>query len=101
MYVKSADQRNVVKQRSLLNEVKQNRTLFISGIKSTVSKNKIRAHFIDCIKVTVKEYYTTSKLKYDIYVLHISYKENVFHTIDMLLFFTVHKKKPSVIFIDT
>lgn len=40
------------------------RTLFVSGLKSSVDVNDIRRHFINCEKVTLKRYRTTPYLKY-------------------------------------
>lgn len=40
------------------------RTLFVSGLKNAVSKDTICRYFPGCVKVTIKQYRTTSDLKY-------------------------------------
>ena len=47
-------------------------TLFVSGLKSDVNTETIRRHFASCIKVTLKQYRTTSQLKYVIHGLFIA-----------------------------
>ena len=49
------------------------RTLFVSGLKSSVDANDIRRHFIDSEKVTLKRYRTTPYLKYIIKTEDILY----------------------------
>ena len=55
----------VKKKQSLKRTNSDLRTLFVSGLKNSVSKSEIRNYFIGCIKVTIKQNRATPHLKYD------------------------------------
>jgi hypothetical protein len=44
--------------------INNDKTLFVSGLRSDVTNSKIRVHFPGSIKVTIKQYHTTPHLKY-------------------------------------
>ncbi|CAF4298407.1 unnamed protein product, partial [Rotaria socialis] len=44
--------------------INNGKTLFVSGLRSDVDKNDIRSHFTGSIKVVIKQYRSTSHLKY-------------------------------------
>ncbi|CAF1273200.1 unnamed protein product [Adineta steineri] len=53
---------------------KHQNTLFVSGLRSNVSKSDIYDHFTDCIKVIFKQYHSTPHLKYA-FVVHRTHEK--------------------------
>lgn len=65
-----ADERSDVKKKQSPKRTNDDlRTLFVSGLKNSVSKNDMRNYFIGCTKVTVKQNRATPHLKYDIHAI--------------------------------
>lgn len=58
-----SDQSYVNKEPILNEKINNPRTLFVSGLRSNINKRDIYKHFFGCIKVTIKQYHTTSHLK--------------------------------------
>jgi hypothetical protein len=53
-----------MEHQALNQTIHNRRILFVSGLRSDVTKANIQSHFIGCKKVTIKQYRTTPHLKY-------------------------------------
>lgn len=101
VYTTTSNEVTYVKKKQTLDQTLNNRkTLYVSGLKRTVTTEDIRKHFTNCIKVTMKQHRTTPQLKYDRNISSVTITRSIFLFLDMLLFFTIHLYKLNSIFND-
>ncbi|CAF2145954.1 unnamed protein product [Rotaria magnacalcarata] len=72
---KNTNNQSHVKKKFACDRVINNgKTLFVSGLRSDIDKSDIRSHFTGSIKVVIKQYRSTSHLKYA-FVYHRRFQE--------------------------
>ncbi|CAF4178914.1 unnamed protein product, partial [Adineta steineri] len=73
--ISTVNEKNDNNDKSNSNQLsKHQNTLFVSGLRSNVSKSDIYNHFTDCIKVIFKQYHSTPHLKYA-FVVHRTHEK--------------------------